>query len=190
MNPSILVQPPLPSPVHPHPSPAPRALPSSSSPLLSLLFLPALAPPGRRSRWFQILRWSSPWVRRGGWVFKVEVEGRPAAWGGAVSQEPGRGQRRGQEAAGPAVRRGGLEGEGEGGGRPREKEQAGPASSWRMSSCSSSSASSPSVHPITTQLQNWVRMNNAMEVMLIPRVLYVLLSPGDYFEWLCERCLY
>nr|CDM80229.1 unnamed protein product [Triticum aestivum] len=115
-----------------------------------------------------------------------EVQARPAAWGGAVSQEPGRGQHRGQEAARPAVRRGGLEGEGEGGGRPREKEQAGPASSWRMSSCSSSSASSPSVHPIATQLQNWVRMNNAMEVMLIPRVFYVLLSPGDYFEWLCE----
>ena len=34
--------------------------------------------------------------------------------------------------------------------------------------------------------QNWVRMKNAMEVMLIPRILYVLLSPGDYFEWLCE----
>uniref|UniRef100_A0A8R7THD8 Uncharacterized protein n=1 Tax=Triticum urartu TaxID=4572 RepID=A0A8R7THD8_TRIUA len=33
------------------------------------------------------------------------------------------------------------------------EEQAGPASSWRMSSCSSSSASSPSVHPIATQLQ-------------------------------------
>ncbi|XBH67480.1 hypothetical protein VPH35_095857 [Triticum aestivum] len=35
-------------------------------------------------------------------------------------------------------------------------------------------------------VQNWVRMNNATEVMLIPRILYVLLSPGDYFEWLCE----
>uniref|UniRef100_M8CCM5 Uncharacterized protein n=1 Tax=Aegilops tauschii TaxID=37682 RepID=M8CCM5_AEGTA len=35
-------------------------------------------------------------------------------------------------------------------------------------------------------VQNWVRMNSATEVMLIPRILYVLLSPGDYFEWLCE----